>query len=421
MGPGTARALGILLIATLPRAAGAQDRPRLPLSISLGLDAPAGTGALSLAIESSGGWGAGAAIGLSDAKPGDVHQHLAVHGRFPLLRLGRVETAALALFSRADREREIHLMPLLGRYIRWEWRPAYRVDVALSARLRSGAWAARLDAGIGYVLNEPRCQYNAPNVYVERAPCDDPRIPADLHATDAKGRLAPWVALAGEYDLIAPAAPPPPDDQPARWDARETNAWLAPTALTLPAGSVRLTAYELILPDVAVGITDRIQVSGGITYLPPSDAVDILWRAEAKVRVLDLGRLHVALTAQGLGYSGEYNTHRRLLGAGGVASVCLDVDCASLISTAAFGGIEDEDPDEGLSSSTSAALINPSFAIAVFPRVKLVAEAHLLLGTDGFALALALVRIPLRHLVIEVGSALGSGEFFPIGSLSWRF
>jgi hypothetical protein len=408
-----------LVLWLLPAVAAAQET-RMPLSIAVGLDPPAGTGALSLGIESRG-WGAGVGFGLSDAKPGDLHQHVSLFVRAPIVRLGPVDLGALVTLARADRESEILYAdhPSLGHYLRWEWRPAYRVGLALSARLAQGPWAERLDVGLAYALNAPRCQYLAPaGMFVGDASCDDPRIPAEENATDAKGRLAPWVALVGEYDLVTPAAPAP-EQGPERTDGRETNAGLAPTALTLPAGSVRVTLYELVFPELAVGITNRLQVSGGLSYLPPRGVVDLLYRAEIKLRVLDVSRLHVAITGELFGYTGQYDTNGNYVGPGAVASVCLDERCESLLSASAWATFAWIDPDEGLSYRDRDLLLSPSAVVAVLPRLKVGAELHWAVDSHDDPFALAFVRIPLRHLIVEVGSTVG--PFFPVGSLSWRF
>jgi hypothetical protein len=417
-----------MLVATDPGAARGQDAwaARLPLAARGGWDTPLGAGALSLALESQSGWGAGVGVGLSDARPGRLHQHLSLFTRAPLLRLAGVELGGLLYGSRASRERE------RGRvgddFLRWEWRPAYRLDVALAARLRRGAWAVGLEAGLGRVLNQPRCQLIT-DIYLDSVDCSDPRIPVDQRATEAQGRLAPSLAVAVEYDLLADGPRPevaesgqPPAAR--RRDARESNAWLAPTALSLPAGDVRLTAYELVFGELAWGVTDHLQVSAGLGWVPPENGIEVLWRFEVKYRLPLAGRFRLALLGFGVGYTGEHNTDGRLTGAGAVASLCLDGSCQSLVSLAAHAGVGWQDPDEGDSSRISALLLSPSLVLAVGPRVKLVAEVH----ADGWAiweksLAFTLIRLPFDHLTIEVGTIIEfeGVAFFPVGSVGWRF
>jgi hypothetical protein len=398
---------------------------RLPLAARGGWDTPLGAGGLSLALESQRGWGAGLGVGLSDARPGTLHQHLSLFTRAPLLRIGAVELSGSLYGSRASRERE-RRRPGVD-LLRWEWRPAYRLDVALAARLRRGAWAVGLEAGLGWVLNHPRCQLIA-DIYLDSVDCADPRIPADQRATEAPGRLAPSLALALEYDLLADGPREEVTESvqlPAarRRDARESNAWLAPTALTLPAGDVRFTAYELLFAELAWGVTDQLQASVGLGWVPPENGIEILWRFEVKYRLPLAGRLRLALLGFGFGYTGEHSTDGRLTGAGAVASLCLDDSCQSLLSLAGHAGVGLQDPDEGGTSRISDLLLSPSLVVAIGSRVKLVAEVTSGGSLIQKSLAFALIRLPFDHLTIEVGTIIefDGVTFFPVGSVGWRF
>ena len=53
------------------------------------------------------------------------------------------------------------------------------------------------------------------------------------------------------------------DGQFMRADPNETRLFFGPTARTLPAGDAYLGVFELLMPFLAVGVTDRITIAGG--------------------------------------------------------------------------------------------------------------------------------------------------------------
>jgi hypothetical protein len=146
------------------------------------------------------------------------------------------------------------------------------------------------------------------------------------------------------------ALPPPPtaaaSDTPlaARLeDPQVDQAWLSPTALTQPAGTVTLENHELLVGGVTVAPLDRLQLSlvGVLPVLRDSR----LLQGVAKLRVLDAGPLHVSLMAGGgferaLFTVAEYE--RPLLSAGAVASLCVSPACRGIVSLYALANFGSE-------------------------------------------------------------------------------
>src|SRR5581483_1988102 len=134
-----------------------------------------------------------------------------------------------------------------------------------------------------------------------------------------------------------PAAAPP---APASLDPNIDRAFIQPTAMTQPAGSVTYNNYELLLHGVTYGITDDVQAT--LTVLPPiTSDIPLVGAAAIKGRISPSQRLHLAAQAT-LGFAhvssiendsgGTTGASAFSLGAGGYASVCLRDDCASLLN-----------------------------------------------------------------------------------------
>jgi hypothetical protein len=425
---------GSLAAAELARA---QDLPRgrIPVSLQGGLDAPLGTAGLTVGAETSGGWGIGAGVGFKDAMRGPLHTLVGVNLRAPIVRRGAFDLGALLWLSAGGRETVV-LHPGNIWLMRW-WQTAYRLDAVASARIHLGAWAVRLDAGVGYVLNAPRCEYSdgTRGVYLSERDCADPSIPTAENATSPWVRVTPFVSLAGEYDITSaftrgsagaapgaqasagpagPAGPASPVEPVA--DGRESNAWLAPTALTLGRGKVRISAYEGIAPELAVGITDRLQVSGTFGFFGSSM---IAYRGELKLALVRQGRLRLALLAGGIGTHGRYFS-LALWGGGGAASICLDEACRSMVSVAVLAGLLLHHGEGSYSDGDASAIVSPNLVVALGPRAKLVMELHANNELED-PIVVMLLRLPFRHLGLELGVMSVDRHLLPVGTVSWTF
>lgn len=75
-----------------------------------------------------------------------------------------------------------------------------------------------------------------------------------------------------------------------RADANETRLFFGPTGRTLPAGDVYLGVFELYLPFLAVGVTDRITLAGGAPLIFVDDMPLIVYLAP-KIQLIRAGRV----------------------------------------------------------------------------------------------------------------------------------
>jgi hypothetical protein len=194
-------------------------------------------------------------------------------------------------------------------------------------------------------------------------------------------------------------------------DAHAGHTWLAPTALTSPAGSWSISSVELLLIGGTYAITDRLEV-GAMTFLPAGqfDGVALGW-GHAKMRVVDAGNVHGALrldgiyTYEGMDHYEDVARSEAIAAASAVVTVCIDDACRSHAS--ASGGVvfagasDDEVPFAGALSTV----------IAVSKRMKLVFEldagytANDPHATPYGVLAWAGVRLATPRLGIDLGVA----------------
>lgn len=84
-----------------------------------------------------------------------------------------------------------------------------------------------------------------------------------------------------------------------RYDPNRTRLLFSPTARPLGRGHGYVAVYELVIPFVAVGITERVSLSGGTVLLP--GAFGRVFYVAPKVTLVNGPRLAVALGGVGLG------------------------------------------------------------------------------------------------------------------------
>lgn len=145
----------------------------------------------------------------------------------------------------------------------------------------------------------------------------------------------PAVAQAADASVAAvPAAA-------ARAGSADTNidrAFIQPTAMTQPAGSLTYNNYELLLHGLTYGVTDNVQAS--VTVLAPIVRdMPFVGFAALKARLAATERLHLAVqgsAAFGHAFdSSSGNPNGYSVGAGAYASFCLRDDCSSLFNASA--------------------------------------------------------------------------------------
>ena len=79
-----------------------------------------------------------------------------------------------------------------------------------------------------------------------------------------------------------------------REDPNNTRLLFAPTARAIPKGQVYLGVYEVVVPFVQVGITDRLSLGGGTPLIFEADWDRLYWLTP-KLQVFTDGRTHAAV------------------------------------------------------------------------------------------------------------------------------
>jgi len=423
--------------AASPAAEAARSR-RFAIEALVGKDTPLGGTALATSYAFTDRLALGGGIGVDGlAVPAGVRAnvHYAAFARLRLWRAGRLALGAVVTASLADRDHAAtYRRPgYAPDDLHWTWRPAYRADGGLAAEVAAGVWALRLEGGVGYVLNRPSCDYSNGLVYVSGS-CDDSIIPTYYHFSRPPGQIAPYLALGVSRALEEEPAPggggAASKTAPASaggGGARIGAAWAAPTALTPSAGSVVATVYELMLVDVGYAVTDRLRVDAGGGYFFP-DRGPALATASVRARLLDAGHFHLGALAGAFGVIGHSTFSAVLAGAGPVASVCIDRDCASVVSASVLGGgafeKRAEVSGEGGTDHGTGVLVSPSAVLALHRNLALVGEGHFVPGTDGI-IWLAALRVPYGAAAADAGvlhlPEIGAPRYAPIGSVSWRW
>lgn len=399
------------------------DRPRV--EARAGLDAPLGNFSGALVFQPSEVVAIGAGAGVATGEPNGAQLQVGAFARANVWRgerlsLGPVATLSVGQRTRAETYRGSGTFPV-DEEIEYRWTPGLRLDVGLGGELALGRFIMRLEAGLGYYLRSPECFYGSAGSLRYRGDCDSDSIPEPVQHTVEAGRLAPYVSLAVGYDLepARGSGAPSPPAQPVT-GARTDSAWLAPTALTVPAGSITATLYEGVLARVTVGLTDRLQVWGGSSW---SNFIDKpLWEVGAKLRVVSAGRFHVALVAEHAQVKLSASYRLALTGGGVVTSACLDETCASVVSVnVAAGRLFSE--NDTVPRTETGILVSPSAVLAVSRPVKLVVETHLPATAPTEGLWAVLWRVSISALSFDLGLA-GTYEDFailPAGSIGYRW
>ena len=164
------------------------------------------------------------------------------------------------------------------------------------------------------------------------APGSAPPPPAPAPAAPAPA--APPAATPVAPGTTAAEVPVPTGDEGIRADANQDHAWYLPTGETVPKGDVVFTDWELLLAGLKYGAADNLEISAE-TLVPITSDIPLLILLGAKVRVIKTSNTRVALNANLL-YTSENSDSFSLGAVGGVASLCLDASCHSLLS----GGLQ---------------------------------------------------------------------------------
>jgi hypothetical protein len=405
--------------------------PTVRLEVGGGFGSPLGSGFID-AVYAPNRWlalGAGGGFIQPEqgipAYIGKVVPRFGAFARAHLLRWRGLGLGPVLTFSAGDLARgERYMRPQYApEALAWSWQPGYRLDGGVGVELRGRRLSARLEAGVGYVLNRPTCSYSTQLVGFQGS-CDSPEIPAYYHFSTEPGRVTPYLSLAVGASSVesddASAAEPlaAPGVVRARADdPRVDGAWAAPTALTQPKGRVAVTVYELFLPAVTVGVTDRLQVTAGFGWFYFSNSGLMAWDASVKLAVASVSRLHVSLFAGSVGIARDrYSLYG--VGGGPVVSLCVDEGCESVVSASVLGGDLHHYDEESSAHDYGGALVSPSAVVSLVRHVKLVAEAHVVVGDSPGTLWVAGLRVPMGPFAVDGGVLQGK---FPVGSVTWRW
>lgn len=186
-------------------------------------------------------------------------------------------------------------------------------------------------------------------------------------------------------------------------DANAGRGWIMPTALTEPAGTWSFSDFELLMVSIGYSVTDDLSLSAS-TLLPITEDFPFFLLANAKLRVVNTGRFHLAL--QGALTTVRVDGDGATAGVlGGAGTLCLDDDCFSTLSGYLGAGFAHED------QSAVPFMFAGSLAYRVAKHVKLLLEAdsgfiagEIDAAADGF-LAWYGVRFTSSIIGVDLGFA----------------
>jgi hypothetical protein len=131
-----------------------------------------------------------------------------------------------------------------------------------------------------------------------------------------------------------PAEPESTVDKGVVNDANAGRGWMAPTALTEPAGTWSISDYELFLVSVGYAVSDRLSISA--TTIPPLTTDFPLWLLfNAKLQVLKAGKVRAAVQGAFTYFSIKDSGSTDSFTAGelgGAVTLCIDDECNSHVS-----------------------------------------------------------------------------------------
>lgn len=164
-----------------------------------GWQGPIGYGGLALVYDRRGILSGGFGVGV-DKEIAKFFPPVGVFGRVRALTRGPFSLGLAATLSRGHytSARTYNHPPYTPVDMGWSWEPGYRLTGAVAVELAGRRWSLRVDGGVGYLLNQPRCEYSTSIDYYNGS-CDSPSIPAPYHFSTQPGRVLPLVTTALGY------------------------------------------------------------------------------------------------------------------------------------------------------------------------------------------------------------------------------
>ncbi len=184
------------------------------------------------------------------------------------------------------------------------------------------------------------------------------------------------------------------DGQFMRMDPNETRLFFGPTGRTLPQGDAYLGVFELYLPFLAYGITDRITLAGGVPLIFGEDLPMVLYLAP-KVQLVRSERVTGSVGALSF-FTSEGN-------AGLVygAMTFDDPNGRASLTTGGGGAYAEGDVADG-------GVLMFGGDVRATRSLKLMSENYVIVGDEQLALLSFGIRFIGEHLSADVGLVIPS-------------
>ena len=193
-------------------------------------------------------------------------------------------------------------------------------------------------------------------------------------------------------------------------DPNPTRLFFAPTGRSLKRGESYFGVYEILLPFVQYGITDRISIGGGTPLIFGSN--DLPFWVTPKVQIYKARSTEVSLGVLHFFNVGDYNL--------GIAYGVVTTGSADSAFTVGAGYAYERSGEEGDDGGSPLLMVGAEHRVS--RKIKLVTENYVF--RDG-GLASGGLRFLGERLSVDLGlvSPIGVGEFVaaPIINFVWKF
>jgi hypothetical protein len=359
----TATILGLCApaIAQAPEQTPSRNIP-LQVETHLGWQDPLGSFGLALLYDGGGRFSGGLGVGLDSLKS-DTMPPVGFFGRARLLRWG---WGSLGVGGTLSRGHDYHEQAVGQSWTFGSSSHSYRATGTLGAEFAHRGWSLRLDAGIGYLLNDPQCAHSEVGNFF-RGSCDSPQIPAAVQTAGEHARVIPSLTATIGYHLTMPGWPGSP------------SADVAP-GYKSPEKALRLSFWSTLPLALAGTMMLGLSVADGNNI---------------SLALAGAGSLALGLSfGPSIGYAYS-NEPLRAWGLGTVRLVGIVAGTLAIVS----GLVVDEDThkDDPTSQALGVCLIGAAFASAIYDIAAAPKAARRANGRHGLTnLSLAPVAIPSR-------------------------